>query len=315
MDDVWQQPITYGEEVVAAKEARQDDPAESTITRPTEEPKEKAANATEVGGKSEGSFQESLQALADGMEARREQNTDTEVDRELGLIFRNDPDFRWRGHDSATDSRHLHYGKRAQDNGDTLHPGTVVRVGESFPTAPSYLYPPKHAIWGVPAGEPPLPHTQVLAEKDIEGRHVPPVLAPRDDAIVQPAPPTPEQHLVQQYKANRSHFLAGSDIFTGQTARIGGLSEREEKIQQRSSGRHRHRYDEDGSGFAVARARHRLDSFRTARQILLTNVNSDHGHQNVPSQVAKDQHAMPTYQDGAKAMLGRLKEMRCSVLA
>lgn len=303
MDDVWQQLIVYGEEVEAAKVASQDDPAESAVSRTTEDPQEKAASAIEVEGTLERSFQENLQALADGMEARREQNTHAEVDRELGLVFRNDHEFGWCDHESATDSRHFPYGGRAQDNGATFNPGKTVGVDDTFPISPSYLYPPKHAIWGVPAGEPPLPHPQVPAEKDIESRRVPPVLAPSDGAIARPAPSTPEQH----NKANRSR-LAGPDMFAGQ----GKL---EEKFQQRSSGRRQHRHDEDGSGFAVARARHRLNSFRTARQIVSMNVNSDHGHENVPSQIAEDRNAMPTSQDGAKAMLGRLKEMRCAVLA
>eukprot|EP00903_Cladosiphon_okamuranus_P007015 g6824.t1 len=153
------QPITHGEKVVTATEVNQDDPAESAVARPTEESDEKVANATEAGARSEGSFQQNLLALADGMDARREQKTDTEVDRELGLVFRNDPDFKWRDHDSSTDDRHLHYGGRAQDDGEILNPGAVVD-DKSFPTSPSYLSPTEHAIWGVPAGEPPLLHTQ-----------------------------------------------------------------------------------------------------------------------------------------------------------
>lgn len=311
MDDVWQQPIVYGEEVVAAKAATQDDPAESSIAKPTEEPQDKAANAAEVGSESETSFQESLQALADGMEARREQDIHTEIDRELGLVFRNDHDLRWCDHESAIDRRHLHYSRRAQDDRAMLNLGTTVGVDETFPTSP-YLFPPKHAIWGVPR-EPPLSHTQVLGEKDIEGRYVPPVLVPSDGTIARPAPPTPEQHLAPQHTGNRSRLLAGPDMFGGQTARIGGLGELEKCFQQRSTGRHQRRHDADGSGIAVARARHRLDSFRTARKIVSTNTNSDRGHENVPSQVAEDQNVMPPFQDGAKAMLGRLKEMRCSV--
>lgn len=313
MDDVWQQPIVYDEKDAAAKVANQDDPAESTLTRPSEEPQEQAAKGTEVGGKSEDSFEENLQALADDMEARREQNTHIEVDRELGLAFRNDRDFRWCDHNSATDRLHLDYGGRVQDDGPTPKPGTTVGVDGTIPTSPSYLFPPQNAIWGVPAGEPPMPHTQELAEKDIVGTPVPPVLVPSDGAIVRPAPPTPEQHLVPRMKANRSRLLGGSDIFAGHTARIGDLGALEANFEQLSSERRQHRHDEDGSGFAVARARYRLASFRIARQSILADANSDHGHESNPLQVSGDQH-MPS-QDGAKAMLGRLKEMRCSVLA
>lgn len=295
---------------MAVKVANQGD-ADRTIARPTEELEKKAAEAAEVGGESEGSSQEDLQAPGDGIEARREQDAHTEeVDRELGLVFRNGPDFRWCDQEGSTDRRQLQYGGRAQGNGDTRSLGTAVGIDESFPT--SRHYPPKHAIWGVPAGELPLPHTQVLSEMEIEGRHVLPVLAPRDSVTFHPAPPDPEQHLVPQHKDNgSSRLLAGSHMFAGHTARKGGLGELEEMFQQRSSGRH----DEASCGFAVARARQRLDSFRKARQIILTTVNSDHGHENVPSQVAQDEHTTPKPQDGAKAMLSRLKEMRCSVFS
>lgn len=315
MADVWQQPIVYGEEVLAAKVANQDVPVESPIPRLTEEPHKKAANAAKVGSKSEGLFQDNLQALADDMEARQEQNTRTEVDRELGLVFRRDRDLRWYDHESATYRPHLHCGGRAQDDGITLNnPGTAVGVGETFPTSPSFPYASKRAIWDVPGGEPRAPDTQVRAEEDIDGRHVPLVLAPGDGAFLRPSPPTPEQHLVPQHKTNHLMFAGQT---AGQTARIGDLGVLGEKFQQRSSARHQHqhRHDEDGSGSAVTRARHRLHSFRAARHVVSMRVNSDHGHVNVPSQGAEDQRAMPTPRDGAKAMLGRLKEIRCSVLA
>lgn len=315
MDDMWQQPIVYGEARATAKVENQDDLAQATLTRPSEEPQEKAGNGTEVGGKSEGSSLEKLQALADDIEARREQNTDNEVDHELGLDFRNDRDFRWCDHESAIDRLQLRYGGRAQGDGVRPISGIVARVDETTPTPSSYRYRPKHAIWGVPAGESPLPHTQVLTEKDIMETFVPPVLAPRDGAIVRPALHTPEQHVVPQEKANRSRLLDGSDMFAGRTTRTGGQGEFGENFQPLSWGRHQHRHDEYGSGFAVARARHRLNSFRTARQSISTDINSDHGHENGPPQVSADQHAMPASQDRAKVMLGRLKEMRCSVLS
>lgn len=236
------------------------------------------------------------------MDARQEHDTHTEVDRELGLVFRNDHDFEWWDHESATDCRHIHYGGRVQGNEVALNSGTTVRAGRNLPTSPSHLYHPKHTVWGVPAGKPPLPDTQVLTERHIEGSCIPSVLAPSDDVLVGPAPSTRQQH-----KANSSP-LVDSDMFSG-------LGELKEKSQQRLSGRHHHRHDEDGSGIAVARARHRLKSFRTARQNVSTNVNSDHGHENVPSPLPEDQRARPTSQDEAKAMLGRLKEMRCAVLA
>lgn len=305
---MWQQPIVYGEEDAAAKVACKDDPAENTIPRPMEEPQEKTEHGTEVGGESKLSPQDNLQALADDMDARRELNTHAEVDRELGLVFRNDRDFRWHDLESSTDRRQVHYGGRAQDDGATANPGTAVGVDETIPTSPSYLYPPEHAIWGVPADEPPLPHTKVRAKRGILATHVPPVISPSDGAIDRPVPSTPEKHLVPPQKANRSRLLNDSDVFAGQPARRGGLGELEETLQPLPSGRHQYRHDEDGSGFAVARARHRLYNFRAAREIIST----DHGHENVPSQ---DQHAMPTSQYGAKATLGRLKEMRCLVLA
>eukprot|EP00752_Nemacystus_decipiens_P011302 g10044.t1 len=72
------EPIVYGEEGDITTVANQDDAAGKAVPRTTEILLEKAAPAT-VGSSFEHSFRENLQALADGMEARREQNTYNEA--------------------------------------------------------------------------------------------------------------------------------------------------------------------------------------------------------------------------------------------
>ncbi len=220
------------------------------------DPQENVPGGTEVGGTSEGALHESLEEVANDMVARRERKTHIEVDRELGLVFGDDPDFCWRGRESAT-YRMYH---------DTADPTAEIGSGAEA----SDMYSPKQSIRACEAGG---------------------------------APPAPVLNPAPRSKVNQCRLAVGSDMLIGNSANARGL----DMVEEPHLGRHMQRHDEDGRGFAVARARQRLSSFRAARQSMSMATNGTAN--NAVSE------AIPPLQEGAKAMLGRLKQMRHSLLA
>ena len=283
-----QQPIVYGEQDAAAPEVadEQDRPSDNNLPTPTEDPRENVADGGEIGGASDGVVNESLlQELADDMAARRERKTHIEVDRELGLAFGDDPHFSWRGRESTTN--HLYGGVRVYH--DTVDPSaeTELRTEGSDALAPSYTYPPRQRIR---ADGTPSPHRRLFSEKNTSGlvpasnmpKLVPPVLAPGNSPTVfHPVPAVPGG---PQSKANLSRLPVSADMGFGNPSRTHGNDRLEETPV-------------DGEGFAVARARQRLNSLRAARQSMSIDPANVH-------------EATPPPQKEAKAMLGRLKEMR-----
>lgn len=306
---VRQQPIEQG---AATEGGNEEGPADIVLSEHTEEPHKKVVDAKDVGDPLEASLQENLQVLADGMVTRRERKTHDEVDRALGLIFRDEPDYRWGDYGSATNR--LPDGGRVQR--DVAKPTPEIRMEVEGPPSSSYLYPPKHDMWAVPVDESLPPNTGLLSEKEIVGAspfNTRPALAPSGGPIFRPAPATVPQ---PQSKAIQSRLPAGAATFLENPARVHGLGALEGKFQHLSVEGHLQRHDGDGGGFAVARARQRLRSFRTARESVSTDVNVMHRHENfLPRQLSVDQQVVPPSQDESKVMLGRLKEMRYSLHA
>lgn len=283
-----------------------------------EDPHEKVRDAPKVGDPLEASLQESLMVLADRMATRQERKTHDEVDRELGLSLTDDPDCIWCDHDSATNR--LHHGEQVQR--DLVKPTPEIRMGmegyDQGPPATSCLHSPKD-IWAVSVDGLQPPITGLLSEKDMVGAslfNTQPAIAPSGETTFRRASPAPVTHPVLQPKANISRLPTGAGTFLDNTARIRDLGVLEGKIQHISMEGHMQRHDGDGGGFAVARARQRLHSFRTARNSVSTDVNVMHRHDNaLPRQLPAGQHMVPPSQEESKQMLGKLKEMRYSLHA
>lgn len=185
---------------------------------------------------------------------RRERKTHIEVDRELGLVFRDDPDFSWRGRESAIN--HVYH--------DTADSGAEMGFG----TEASDKFSPEQSINACAAGG---------------------------------APPAPLLNPAPRSKVDQFRLHVGSDMLLSNSARTRGLN----MVEEPYLAGHLQRHDEDGGGFAVARARQRLNSFRAARRSMSMAANES---ANAVSE------APPPFQ-GAKVMLGRLKQMRQSLLA
>lgn len=307
---VRQKPI---EQDAATEGGNEEGSANHALINHTEEPHEKVAGATEVGDLLGASLQESLMVLADDMATRRERKTHDEVDRELGLSFRDDPDHRWYDHDSAADR--LHYD--GQIRGDVIKPTPEIGVGtEGYdfgPPTTSCRYSPQDDIWDVPIDGSLPPNTGLLSEKGMVGTspfNTSPVLVPSGGTTFRPTSRTPAPHPLLQSKANQ-YRLPGVGMSLENTARIRDLGTVEGKTQRLSMEGYLPRHDGDGGGFAVVRARERLHSFRAARKSVPTDVNVTHRHYNVlPRQLSADQQIVPPSQDQSKLMLVRLKEMR-----
>lgn len=310
---VRQQPIEQG---VGSEGGKEESSADDALRKYTEEPHEKVADAMDVGGPLEASLQESLMVLADDMATCRERETHEEVDRELGLSFKDVPD-RWCDRDCA--NNRLHFGGQMQR--DVVKPISEIGKGMAGYDPPStlYQYSSNDDVWAIPVDGSLRPNTGLLSGKDIAGASPLnrfPALAPSGRTTFQPAPPAPLPYPILQSKANQSRLPTGSSMFLEKNAPIRDLGESGGKIKHLSMKGHLQRDNVDGGGFAVARARQRLHSFRTARKGTSTDINVIHRPENVvPRQLPVDQQMVPPSRDDSKLVLGRLREMRHSLHA
>lgn len=311
----------YGEQDATGELEKNQGTEDRVVSKPGEQPPEK-----EVRDSLEISPQRILQALADGMALRQEQDTHTELDRELGLDFKDDPGDRWCGRGSTADRPG--YSRRAPH--DAAHAQVNFEVGAAVKgidhEGSSHWYPPKLSAWTSPLFETPLENAAGLAsDKEIvvssplnTATFVPPDVAPIDDPTTGRVPLAPMLHAAPQSQAYQSSLPnpGAEDAFKGNAGRTRDLRVLDNTIRQRPLDGPSHRKDMDGGGFAVARARRRLGSFRTARQQMSTGVNMTHSrHESTarPAQQSVEYQAMPHFQD-AKTTLTRLKDMRNTLI-
>lgn len=315
--NVPQQPIVYGEQDATGELEKKQGVDDSVVSKPAEKSPEK-----EVRDCSEISPQRVLQALADGMALRQEQDTHTELDRELGLDFKDDPGDGWCGRGSA--AARPGYSRRVPHDG--AHSQVNFEVGAAVEgvdhEGSSHWYPPKLYTWKSPWFEtPPENPTGFASDKEIDvsspfntATFVPPDAAPIDGPTTRRVPLAPMLHTAPLSQAYQSGLPnpGAEEAFIENAARARDLRVLDNTIQQRPLDGPSHRKDSDGGGCAVARARRRLGSFRTARQQMSTGVNMTHSrHESTarPAQQSVDYQAMPHFQD-AKTTLSRLKDMR-----
>ncbi|CAM9097604.1 unnamed protein product [Ectocarpus fasciculatus] len=310
------QPIVYGEQDATDELETKRGADNSVFSKPAEQPPEK-----EVRDSSEISPQRVLQALADGMELHQEQDTHTELDRELGLDF-NDPGDDWCGRGSA--AARPGYSRRVPH--DAAHSHVNFEVGAAVEgidhEGSSHWYPPRLSTWTSPWFETPPKHAAGLAtDKEIvvsspfdTATYFPPDVAPIDGPTTRRVPLASMLHPAPQSQAYQSSLPnpGAEEAFMEDAARTRDLRVLDNTIGQRPLAGFSHRKDMDGGGCAVSRARRRLGSFRTARQQMSTGTNMTHSrHESTarPTQLSVDYQAMPPFQD-AKATLSRLKDMR-----
>lgn len=176
----------------------------------------------------------------------------------------------------------------------------------------SSKHPPTRGMWAVPVDELRSRNTELPLAKDVGATlfNTLPALTPSSGAISPRVPPTLVPQTMPRHKEDPSRLPAWSAISPDHNPQDGFPDAFEGKSRYVSK-RGLLRRHEDIDGFAVARARQRLHSFRTARESMSRDFKMVCSHENVlPRQFSVDRQEVMSSQDESRKMLSRLKEMR-----